>query len=363
MQFSAFVPSSKVRSRLWIPVCIFALSIALFTGIFVGWVGRIHEFEDTGFSVNWSGRYIMFDVNLISIDASAGTMVLDWYIYNDTACNQLGSSNSNNATICSPFVNIFFDSNLLRGAVDPSNPADNNFPATPVFFWNATANNLADDRPMIPAFRTSITLLTIGKMPGGTNQQNYPFDRYYCDLFVFAQQADTNATVGVRIHSTSGVAVGYKAKTQRAVGDLDSLPDIHDMIAISRSGLVKTYALVIVMAMWSITLVFVFTTVLSVFFGYQQRIALLAIPVSTLFAFPSLRSSMPGSPLGGTIVDYVGVLPCLALTSICSALTLGLMIFVDPEGDRKHLFNPKPQVAQPFEGLESQQIIDKEADL
>jgi len=283
-------------------------------------------------------------------------MLLDWYIYNDTACDQLGAKNANNATICSPFVNIFLDTNVLRGTTDPTKPGDNNIPTTPVFSWNATANNLADNRPGIPAFRTSMTLLTLFGS-GVTNQQDYPFDRYYCDLFVFAQDSSTNDTVGVRIFSTSGVAVGYTAVTQRASNNQDALPDINDRVAISRTGLVKAYALVIVMTMWAITLVFVMTTILAVFFGYRMRIELLAIPVSTLFAFPQLRSSMPGSPLGGTIIDYVGVLPCLALTSVCAALTLGLLVFVDPENNREHIIKPKG--ANP----DGQQIEEKESDV
>jgi hypothetical protein len=140
---------------------------------------------------------ILFDINLVSIDATAGTMLLDWYIFNDTACDQLGLKNTNNATLCSPFVNIFFDTwkyfallrvsadssyapypcrNVLRGTTDPTNPGDNNIPTAPLFSWNATANNLADDRPGIPAFRTSLTLLTTTGS-GVTNQQDYPFDR------------------------------------------------------------------------------------------------------------------------------------------------------------------------------------------
>ena len=67
---------------------------------------------------------------------------------------------------------------MLRSATDPSNPGNNNIPANPVFLWNATANNMGDDRTGIPAFRTSMTMLTMPtRTTGVTNQQNYPFDR------------------------------------------------------------------------------------------------------------------------------------------------------------------------------------------
>jgi hypothetical protein len=42
---------------------------------------------------------------------------------------------------------------------------------------------------------------------------------------------------------------GYRATTHREQGSTDSLPDINDRIVISRSGMVKTYVLVIVIAM------------------------------------------------------------------------------------------------------------------
>ena len=54
----------------------------------------------------------------------------------------------------------------------------------------------------------------------------------------------------------------------------------------------------------AITLVFVLAAIFSVFFGYRMRIELLAIPVSTLFAFPQLRGSMPGAPLGGETILF-----------------------------------------------------------
>jgi hypothetical protein len=122
MAFTRYGPN-----KLWIPICAVAVAVCLFTGILVGWEGRTRNFEDTGYSINWNGRYvsvivqvlhtcspnfyfqILLDVNLVSIDSNAGTMVLDWYIYNDTACDQLGPTDTNNASVCSPFVKIFFD--------------------------------------------------------------------------------------------------------------------------------------------------------------------------------------------------------------------------------------------------------------
>jgi hypothetical protein len=100
-----------------------------------------------------------------------------------------------------------------------------------------------------------------------------------------------------------------------------------------------------------VTLMFSFTTITSVFLGYGLNIALLVIPVSTLIAFAQLRGTMPGAPDGtgecellipnccySAVIcqapwsvspmseslknsdnrskDYVGILPCFAITSL-----------------------------------------------
>jgi hypothetical protein len=41
-----------------------------------------------------------------------------------------------------------------------------------------------------------------------------------------------------------------------------------------------------------------FTTVASVLFGHQIPIEVLLLPVAALFAFPQLRSTLPGIPDG-----------------------------------------------------------------
>lgn len=61
----------------------------------------------------------------------------------------------------------------------------------------------------------------------------------------------------------------------------------------------------------AITLVFVLATILSIVFGYRQKVELLAIPVTVLFAFPQLRSSMPGAPLGGSLILFACMISVL----------------------------------------------------
>ena len=76
------------------------------------------------------------------------------------------------------------------------------------------------------------------------------------------------------------------------------------------------------------------STVTTVFFGYPQKVEVLTSPILTLFSFTGLRGTMPGAPAGlgavvgkcwiadrmmsyWKVIDYVGILPCLALTAMC----------------------------------------------
>jgi len=307
------------------------LTACLVAGMTVGWDSRIYNLRvaDSN-STAWSGRIVRFDVDLVSVDADAGSMVLDWYVHDDSLCSDTQSP------VCSVYVDIFFDSNLLR-QLDSPVPSANDIPG-PLFRWNASAPS--DTRRNIAAFRTDLALL-LDLDHSASNLQNYPFDIYSGELFVFAQQSDTNATVGVEIFSATGVAVGFKVVVQRnAENQLAS--QIDDILVVSRGSLVKAYAIVIVISLWIITLIFVLSSMISVVFGYRQPKEILLIPVTTLFAFTGLRSTMPGAPPGfGATIDYIGILPCLALIAVCAALTLGLLVFVDPQGNRKDLMEKK----------------------
>ncbi|KIM91838.1 hypothetical protein PILCRDRAFT_809815 [Piloderma croceum F 1598] len=52
------------------------------------------------------------------------------------------------------------------------------------------------------------------------------------------------------------------------------------------------------MATWLTSAALGFTTVASVLFGHQMPIEVLLLPVAALFAFPQLRSTLPGIPDG-----------------------------------------------------------------
>ncbi|KAF7976471.1 hypothetical protein HWV62_6735 [Athelia sp. TMB] len=98
-------------------------------------------------------------------------------------------------------------------------------------------------------------------------------------------------------------------------------------LKVSRGVLVKTYAIILVVAVWFITLVFVGSTAAAVIFGVAPKSELLIVPVGSLIGVNQLRGSMPGAPANyGAIVDNVGFLPCLATIAACAAVNFGILL-------------------------------------
>jgi len=99
---------------------------------------------------------------------------------------------------------------------------------------------------------------------------------------------------------------------------------------------IRVYAIFIVMAIWLVTLTFVIAGVTAVFVGKGIRADILVLPVATLFAFTQLRSTLPGAPNGfGADIDFVGVLPCLALLTTCSIFMTAVFLIRNPEENTK----------------------------
>ncbi|KAF7970846.1 hypothetical protein HWV62_22730 [Athelia sp. TMB] len=267
-------------------------------GCFLGWTYRVHDFStytnSTDSGSDFMGRTISLEADLISVDPVAGAMVIDWYIIDDSTCRVYGSK----ASDCSN-VGIYFESFLFH------------------FFLNQFA----------PA---NLTL------------------SYSANITFFAEEQNTAAPAPVRLEvsNSEGIAVGFKvlalSNRVNGTGPVDDSQTLQISLQVSRGVLVKTYAIIIVVAVYLthmigiITLVFVCSTAASVIFGIAQKSELLVVPVATLFAVTQLRGSMPGAPAGfGAIVDYVGLLPCLAIMAACAALSVGVLVFTDPTCHRR----------------------------
>ncbi|KAF5348056.1 hypothetical protein D9758_010006 [Tetrapyrgos nigripes] len=330
------------RIRYWIFICILALVLSPTVSVLVGLNFHARDFSYTGAESEYPGRQILLEAILISADPKLGTLTLDW--------NVMGEANSScskeNLTTCSD-VGIFFDNNLLRMDKDSgSGPILNNRPTQPIFIFNATAKAVADIMVNTPTFRTPLALFSPLESPSSLIY--YPFDRYTAEIFIFAQDMGTNETVGVSLGKTRGIAVGFKTSAAPRL-NVDIPPGTIDIIVtLQRGNLVKTYSIVATIAIWLVTLILLLVMITSVFFGFRQKGEVLVVPVATLFAFVTLRQSMPGAPEGfGDIIgmhfvsftvmyathrtlDFTGILPCLALLALSAAFTLGAFVLTDP---------------------------------
>jgi hypothetical protein len=54
-----------------------------------------------------SNEQVLFDVDLISVNAAEGGMVPDWYIIHDSLCNMDAAADVYNSQVCLVFINIF----------------------------------------------------------------------------------------------------------------------------------------------------------------------------------------------------------------------------------------------------------------
>ncbi|KAI0250633.1 hypothetical protein BJV78DRAFT_1217519 [Lactifluus subvellereus] len=335
------------KKKMWtICIGIAFLVISVVGGTLIGWIFRVKNFhaKDTDIVVpGFSGRQVggsydifvlftflhqihaLFDV--VDVDATLGTITIFWIIDYDT-CSSLDDGSP-----C-PDVNIYCDQNVLVNPPSPQAPPSTNLSTTPIFTWSTPATSVASaNYASSPVFKTVLLVVSAPRM-ASANLQNYPFDIYISSILLFAREVASNSTVGFQL-STAGIPVGFTLESQ--ISSLLAFPGfVSADLTIKRGSLVKAYALIIVISVWIITLIFVYTTLYSLLGGYPQRVEFLVIPVATLFTVTQLRATMPGAPNGfGAIIDYVALLPCLALMSLCGSVSIAFLAFSNPESPRK----------------------------
>ncbi|EMD37355.1 hypothetical protein CERSUDRAFT_83131 [Gelatoporia subvermispora B] len=327
--------SLPLLKKYWTFILLFFLAALVSISIGIGWSLRLRTFNgvnnnDADFG-NDTNVWLLLEANLVNIDPTMQVMTLEWQIDdfvigftpNGTAilCDQ-------NAQSC-PDVNLYFDQNLLSSS---STPASNIIGPQPVFTLNGTnwlsLQKQTDERPNTARFRTDVLIFDDGT---GRTAQSYPFEKYNAQLAMYAMTIPDNQTVGIFVDQTSGIAVGYNAKLTDSGVAFDNMTYIKD-IEITRGPVIRVYAIFIVMAIWMVTLTFVVAGVAAVVLGKGTRAEVLVLPVATLFAFTQLRGTLPGAPAGfGADIDFVGILPCLALLTLCSVFMTAIFLFRNPE--------------------------------
>ncbi|KAH9912882.1 hypothetical protein B0H21DRAFT_704132 [Amylocystis lapponica] len=343
MPSTAIVPSQDQGNRpviswlrrQWIILSVFFVVVIVGFSIGVGWALRLHLFDITDRQAA-EGNVVSLYANLIAIDPVGQTMTMDWKATYPCEFNT-------NPSTC-PDINIFFDEASFRtGSLSSNSTVSSNKLPTPTFFLNTTDyflafKNESDDRLSSPYFRTILAITSAGT---GRTLQSYPFDKYISKISIFAQNAADNSSIGVAIPATDGLATGFDAVLQGNLSGVgDNFRTLLKTIVVTRGQVIRVYALLVVMAVWLITLIFVGACVVSVFFGKGISACVLVLPPATLFAFTQLRGTLPGAPAGfGATVflgNFVGILPCLALLTFCSVFMTAIFLFRNPERDSPH---------------------------
>ncbi|KAI0044311.1 hypothetical protein FA95DRAFT_1562371 [Auriscalpium vulgare] len=283
----------------------------------------------------YGNRTLSLGMDLVNVDPVANVLVLEWTVDDDTCFHD--KQGNAHALLSCPLVNIFFDPNLLMppdGSEQPSDVSDvasSGVPTQPLFQYNVST--LLFEVMNEPFFRTQVIMYKPtrdSELSGiqGTSVDKYPFDNYQAEVFMFASEVGTNASVGLSVDSASGTAFGFQVYGDLYDDDDDNSNHINFgyaniFLTVKRGVLVKAYVIIIVIAMWLIDLVLMAIAIKAVVYGYKIEASVLLVPVATLFAFSSLRASMPGAPTSfGAVIDFVGTLPTLAYLLVTTVMCL-----------------------------------------
>ncbi|TFK46608.1 hypothetical protein OE88DRAFT_875349 [Heliocybe sulcata] len=301
----------------WLILCLIATVLCVAISVPVGWALRLRSFQD---AVDTGKEAIELEASLIAISLEKQSMTIDWNIYMSAD----GCSNYANTA-----VSLYFDENLLRSSSSSgSSTPSNNRPSTPVFVLNTTEACSTDAFANSPYFRTEIAILSDRKRTA----QSYPFEKYHATIFMFASLPDNTTFPEVGIVTTYGIAVGFNAQLERGYSGAYNDGTYQSLLTVTRGPVIRVYAIAIVIAIWLVTLTFLATCIAVVFLHRSMSATVLVLPIATLFAFTQLRSTLPGAPTGfGADIDFVGILPCLAIITFCAVLMTGVFLFANPE--------------------------------
>ncbi|KAJ7073838.1 hypothetical protein C8F01DRAFT_1271747 [Mycena amicta] len=274
-------------------------------------LGDVNDQVDLTGSTN---QQISLIGNFQDVDATARTMTVDWYPL---------------PFLCSSpemVVNIFVDPNLLVASNNGKGTASDDPPATPIFQLNTTEYCFGTDHSSFPVFRTTAKLAGINTFGSSRLQsrslQAYPFDVYFSQISMFASLASTNESVGIFLEKSFGIPINFDLTLDKTASA--NTPDGFLLsFKIKRSGAVIGLVILILAANWLVTIAFLWITVAAFMWDSEIVKEMFVLPIGALFAFTSVRANLPGAPAGfGAIVDYYGILPNLALMTLCSAVLL-----------------------------------------
>ncbi|KAJ6459827.1 hypothetical protein DFH09DRAFT_1230870 [Mycena vulgaris] len=156
----------------------------------------------------------------------------------------------------------------------------------------------------------------------------YPFDWYRIEFLIAALSPETLETVpmaGASIFNPASGMSQWRLSTNYTYLDLPGqAAKLAVFVTIQRHVVVKISAFLILLLNWLVALALLYMTVLSVF-GRRKLpggMDSVALPFAGLFALPSVRAVMPGNPPFGCLIDFIGILPNLAIIAGCASTLL-----------------------------------------
>jgi hypothetical protein len=280
------------------------------------------------------------DFELLNIDPVAGIVAVDIYPWFNSPDQDAAPNCTGNSTART--FDVYIDQNLSATGnpnwEDSENKdvPNNNRPNKPVFRYTDDPCN-PDERKNIATVRRILKLFLNAPTEGqeraakygqiGNGLQAYPFDKYFANIYLFALETTNNQSTPqpLGLGDARGAVSNFQADFDL---DTDSVEQgLTISLSIERSRAILLFCMVIIVANWIITLVFLWTTVACMLWKEQVVKELFVIPVSVLFAFTAVRGSMPGAPAGfGAFIDFVGILPNLAVLTVCSFILIFLIM-------------------------------------
>ncbi|KAJ7476266.1 hypothetical protein B0H11DRAFT_1308591 [Mycena galericulata] len=154
----------------------------------------------------------------------------------------------------------------------------------------------------------------------------YPFDWYRVEFLIAALSPETNETVpmaGASIFNPD-MSQWHLSTSYNYLDLTGQAAKLAVFVTIRRHVVVKISAFLILLLNWLVALALLYMTVLSVFGRRKLPSGMdsVALPFAGLFALPSVRAVMPGNPPFGCLIDFIGILPNLAIIAGCASTLL-----------------------------------------
>ena len=147
---------------------------------------------------------------------------------------------------------------------------------------------------------------------------DYPFDVHSADFFLYFENAkDKQEAIPISIHFYGAIS-GYNI-------DVDYIPKtefestneyIGLRVKISRSVIIKSFSIFLMIAMWLIGLVVFSLTMVVVLQPRPIEFGLYTLIAGMLFALPAVRNLQPGVPPLGSLTDFLSFFWAESLVAI-----------------------------------------------